>query len=128
MIFDFERCFFEPTSWNFTGPFKGLHETKEQAKKWLKENNIDGPVEEFIRFRTCNQYSELKMKFVDEEISIRFYDEDIEKMIIAIRSAHKRGDNYVFCNLQSFHIIFNNIFYEVNNNINEPLNVYTKTE
>lgn len=49
MIFDFERCFFEPTSWLFTGPFKGLHETKKQAKQWLEENKIEGSLEEYMR-------------------------------------------------------------------------------
>lgn len=114
MIFDFERCFYQPTSWHFEAYYEGAHETKEQAIEYCKQNCLEITTDR-LKHRTCLKFAKLTMKFLDEEVIIRFYDEDIEKMIIAIRSAHKRGDNYVFCNISEFTDYHEALYQQVEN-------------
>ena len=107
MIFDFGRCIYEPTAWRLVAYFEGGHKTKEQYEKELKEiRNVGNPDYEPSFNKTkkalCKYYAVLVMKMVNETVSIYLFDEDIEKLIIAIRASHKRGDNYVFANIDDF--------------------------
>ena len=107
MIFDFGRCIYEPTAWELDAYFEGGHKTKEQYEKELKEiRNVGNPDYEPSFNETkkalCEYYAVLVMKMVNETVSIYLFDEDIEKLIIAIRASHKRGDNYVFANIDDF--------------------------
>lgn len=111
MIFDFERCFYEPTAWQLLAYYEGGHKTKKQYEKELQETKSKNPDYKpsfnTIKKALCNQYAILEMKMVDETVSIYLFDEDIEKLIIAIRASHKRGDNYVFANIDEFQEVRN---------------------
>ena len=106
MIFDFGRCIYEPSAWQFLAYYKGYHKTKKQYKKEITEirrNNPDyKPSFNTIKINLCKVYAILEMKIFNEAVSIYLFDEDIEKLIIAIRASHKRGDNYVFANIDEF--------------------------
>lgn len=106
MIFDFGRCIYEPTAWQLLAYYKGEHKTKEQYEKEVqKEKEIHPdykPSFNETKKALCNQFAILEMKILDEAVFIYLFDEDIEKLIIAIRASHKRGDNYVFANIEDF--------------------------
>lgn len=106
MIFDFGRCIYEPTAWQFLAYYEGGHKTKKQYEKEIAELRLDNPDYKpsfnIIKKNLCKEYAILEMKIVNETVSIWLFDEDIEKLIIAIRASHKRGDNYVFANIDEF--------------------------
>lgn len=99
MIFDFERCIYEPKDWHFEAYYHNENVCSEEVflDMW-KKNHSDLPTDEEVKKATCSNYGILTMFFDTEWVEIKFYDDDIKKMIIAIRSAHKRGDGYVFYN------------------------------
>jgi len=106
MIFDFGRCIYEPTAWQFLAYYEGGHKTRKQYEKEIAEIRRDNPDYKpsfnTIKQNLCKEYAKLEMKIVNEAVSIYLFDEDIEKLIIAIRASHKRGDNYVFANIDEF--------------------------
>lgn len=106
MIFDFGRCIYEPTAWQLLAYYEGEHKTKEQYEKEVKEKKVDNPDYKpsfnTMKKALCEYYAILNMKMVNETVSIYLFDKDIEKLIIAIRASHKRGDNYVFANIDEF--------------------------
>lgn len=113
MIFDFGRCIYEPIAWQFLAYYKGEHKTKEQYEKELKET----------KKALCNQYAILEMRFINEKVSIYLFDEDIKKFINAIRDSHKRGDNYVFANIDKFEDETDDLKFHANANTWEQ-NIY----
>lgn len=107
MIFDFGRCIYEPTAWQLLAYYKGEHKTKEQYEKEVEVMRMKGspnftPSFNETKKALCKHYAILEMKMVNQTVSIYLFDEDIEKLIIAIRASHKRGDNYVFANIDNF--------------------------
>lgn len=105
MIFDFGRCIYEPTAWQFLAYYEGGHKTKEQYEKEVKEMRRGDDFEPSFnetKKALCKHYAILEMRFINEKVSIYLFDEDIKKFINAIRDSRKKGDNYVFANIDNF--------------------------
>ena len=85
MIFDFERCIYEPESWCLNAFYHGDFFSEDEAKlKYPDFNNFSEIGKKRI---LCYQWAELVLYFKNCKEVIYFFDDDIAKINKKIKEA-----------------------------------------